>query len=168
MVRAFWVLNRQLMMDWAALRSRTKAWTSLPRVSWSGTRCLRQERDSTLNSISAIPSTSSGQDSTNCRAWACSGTPAVSQSAGPAPPGRSRTATPFGGCSGCPGPPVPLGPPDRLHPPASASDGRNPAWCAVGSPPRAASQLAARRPETGCGCPPAGTRSPADGGPNTP
>ena len=73
MVRAFWVLNRQLMMDWAALRSRTRAWTSLPRVSWSGTRCLRQERDSTLNSISAIPSTSSGQDSTNCRAWACSG-----------------------------------------------------------------------------------------------
>ena len=54
MVRAFWVLNHQSVMDWAALRSRTKAWTCLPRVSWSGIRCLRQERDSRLNSISAM------------------------------------------------------------------------------------------------------------------
>ena len=172
MVRAFWVLNRQLTVTRASFRSCTEAPTSRWSDSASGSRCLRQERDSTLNSISAIPSASSGQDLTNCRASACSGTPAVSQSAGPPPPGRSRTATPCGGCSepapysirGCPGPPVPLGPPDRLHPPASASAGRNPASCAVGSPPPAASQLAARRPETSCGCPPPGTRSPAAGG----
>ena len=54
MVRASWVLKRQLMVAWAVLRSVTRAWTSRPRASSSGSRYLRQERDSTLNSISAI------------------------------------------------------------------------------------------------------------------
>ena len=123
MVRASWVLKRQLMVICASFRSRTEAPTSRWSDSASGSRCLRQERDSTLNSISAIPSASSGQDLTNCRAWGYSGTPAVSQSAGLLGRGRSRTRTPLDGCSGCPGPPAPLGPPDRLHPPASASAG---------------------------------------------
>ena len=64
--------------------------TSRSRVSSSGIRCFRQHRDSTLNSISAIPSTSSGQDSTNCRASGCSEAPAVWQSAGPGPWGGLR------------------------------------------------------------------------------
>ena len=54
MVRASCVLNRQLMVAWAAFRSVTRAWTSLRRASYPGSRCLRQERDSTLNSISAM------------------------------------------------------------------------------------------------------------------
>ena len=54
MVRASRVLNRQLMVALAALRSRTSAWTSLPSASSSGSRYFRQQRDSTLNSISAI------------------------------------------------------------------------------------------------------------------
>ena len=65
---------------------------------------------------------------------------------------------------GCPVPPAPLGPLDRLRPPANAFDGRSPASCAAGSPPPAASQPAAHRPGTDCACPPAGTRSPAAGG----
>ena len=69
-----------------------------------------------------------GQDAsisgTNSRAWGCSGTPAVSQSAGPPQPGKSRTAMPGGGCSDCPGQPLPPRLPGRLHPPASASGGR--------------------------------------------
>ena len=77
--------------------------------------------------------------------------------------GRSRTRTPLGGCSGCPGPPGPPESPGRLHPPASASAGRNPAWYVVQSPPPAANPPEARRPGTGCGCPLAGTRSPAAG-----
>ena len=69
-----------------------QAWTSLPSASSSGSRCFRQQRDSTLNSISAM---------FNQLASGCSGTPAVSQSAGPPPPGKSRTATLGDGCSGC-------------------------------------------------------------------
>ena len=133
MVRASWVLKRQLMVAWAVLRSVTRAWTSRPRASSSGSRCLRQERDSTLNSISAIPSTSSGQDSTNSRAWGCSGTPAVWQSAGPPLPGTPRTATPCGECSSCPGRPGPPRPPDRPRPPAIASVGQSPPSCATNS-----------------------------------
>ena len=83
MVRASRVLNRQWLVALATLRSVTKAWTSRWRASWSGSRCFKQERDSTLNSISAIPSASSGQGPANCRAWGCSGTPAFLQSAGP-------------------------------------------------------------------------------------
>ena len=51
---ASWVLNRQLMVARAAFRSVTRAWTSRRRAGLLGTRYLRQERDSTLNSISAI------------------------------------------------------------------------------------------------------------------
>ena len=157
-------LNRQLMMDWAALRSRTRAWTSLPRVSWSGIRCLRQERDSTLNSISAIPSTSSGQDSTNCRAWACSGTPAVSairraSTAGEGLVQRRRAV----------GVQVVQDHPYHwdlrigfIHQPAHLM-GEILHRAPLGHRHLPPASLAARRPETGCGCPPAGTRSPAAG-----
>ena len=54
MALASWELNVQLMVAPAALRSATKAWTSRRSVSSSGSRCLRQQRDTTLNSISAI------------------------------------------------------------------------------------------------------------------
>ena len=54
MVRASRVLNRQLMVALAALRSVTRAPTSLLRVSSPESRCFRQERDRTLNSISAM------------------------------------------------------------------------------------------------------------------
>ena len=164
MVRASRVLNRQLMVALATLRSVTKAWTSRWRAASPGSRCLRQERDSTLNSISAIPSASSGQGPANCRAWGCSGTPAAWQSAGPLALERSRTATPCGGCSDCPAPLAPLAPPGspgRLRPPASASGRRSPAWCAAGSLLLAANPPRAHRPGTGCGSPPAGTPSPA-------
>ena len=53
MVRASWVLNRQLMVIWAAFCWATEAQTSRRSASSSGSRCFRQERDSTLNSISA-------------------------------------------------------------------------------------------------------------------
>ena len=53
MVRASRVLSRQLMVDRAALRCATKAWTSRRSAVSSGSRCLRQERDNILNSISA-------------------------------------------------------------------------------------------------------------------
>ena len=43
MERASRVLNRQLIPVRAALRSRTRAWTSLPSASSSGSRCFRQE-----------------------------------------------------------------------------------------------------------------------------
>lgn len=42
-----------------------------------------------LNSISAIPSTSSGQDSINCHAWVCGETPASWRCAGSTPPSMS-------------------------------------------------------------------------------
>ena len=45
---------RQLMVDRATFRSVTRDWTSRRRAGSSGTRCLRQQRDRTLNSISAI------------------------------------------------------------------------------------------------------------------
>ena len=54
MVLASWVLNLQLMVAWAVLRSDTKAWISRRRASSLGRRRPRQERASTLNSISAI------------------------------------------------------------------------------------------------------------------
>ena len=54
MALAFRVLNCQLMVAPAALRSLTRAGTSRRSASSSGSRCLRQERDSTLNSISAM------------------------------------------------------------------------------------------------------------------
>ena len=54
MVRASRVLNRQLMVALAALRSVTRASTSLLRASSPESRCFRQERDRTLNSISAV------------------------------------------------------------------------------------------------------------------
>ncbi|CAI8025117.1 hypothetical protein GBAR_LOCUS14542 [Geodia barretti] len=115
----------------AAFRSCAEAPTSRWSDSSSGSRCLRQERDSTLNSISAPGLRRGRLCSANCRASACSGTPAVWQSAAPRLPGRSRTATPRGECSGCPIPPAPPLSPGRLHPPASASAGRSPASCAV-------------------------------------
>ena len=52
-------------------------------------------------------------------AWVCSGTPAYGRCAGPPEPERSRTATPSGGCSGCPKPGGPPGHPGRLRPPAN-------------------------------------------------
>ena len=66
-----------------------------------------------------------------------------------------------GECSSCPGRPGPPRPPDRPRPPANASDGQSPPSCAVGSPPRAATRPAARRPRTGSVCPRADTRSSA-------
>ena len=54
MVRASRVLNRQLMVALAALRSLTRASTSRRRASSPESRCFSQERDRTLNSISAI------------------------------------------------------------------------------------------------------------------
>ena len=51
-------------------------------------------------------------------------------------------------------------PPDRPRPPAIASVGQSPPSCAVGSPPRAATRPAARKPRTGSACPRADTRSP--------
>ena len=54
MTLASWVLNLQLMEARATFRSVTRDWTSRRRASSSGSRCLRQERDSTLNSISAM------------------------------------------------------------------------------------------------------------------
>ena len=54
MVLASWVLNRQLMVAWAVLRSHTKAWIFRRRASSPGRRRRRQEGASTLNSISAI------------------------------------------------------------------------------------------------------------------
>ena len=54
MVRASWVLNRQLMVAWAVLRSHTKARISRRRASSLGRRRRRQVGASTLNSISAI------------------------------------------------------------------------------------------------------------------
>ena len=54
MVLASWVLNRQLMVARAAFRSCTRAWVSRRSISSSGSRCLRQQRDNTLNSISAM------------------------------------------------------------------------------------------------------------------
>ena len=91
----------------------------------------------------------------------CNGTPAAWRSAGLPQPGKSRTATPDGGCSDCPGLPVPPRPPGRLHPPASASGGRSPASCAARSLPPAANPPRAHRPRTGSGYSPSGTRSPA-------
>ena len=110
MVRASWVLNLHWMVARAALRSLTRAWTSRRSASSWGSRCFKQERDSTLNSISAIPSTSSGQDSTSFRAWRCSGTPAAWQFAGPPDLGTSRTGMPDGEWSGCPARPTQGGP----------------------------------------------------------
>ena len=49
MVRASRVLNRQLMVALAVLRSVTKASTSLLRASSPESRFFRQERDRTLN-----------------------------------------------------------------------------------------------------------------------
>ena len=49
------------------------------------------------------------------------------------------------------GPPGPPESPGRLHPPASASAGRNPAWYVVRSPPPAANRPEARRPGTVAG-----------------
>ena len=68
MVLASWILKRQLMRACAWFRSSSRAWTSRQRDASSGRRCLRQLRENMLNSISAIPSTSSGQDSANCHA----------------------------------------------------------------------------------------------------
>ena len=89
--------------------------------------------------------------------------PAVWQSAGPLGRGRSRQGRHSVGVQVGPGPPGPPESPGRLHPPASASAGRNPAWYAVRSSPPAANRPEARRPGTGCGQPSAGTRSPAAG-----
>ncbi len=83
----------------------------------------------------------------NQLAWGCSETPAVGRSAGLPGLERSRTRTPPGGCSDCPGPPAPPPPPGRLRPPASASDGRSPAWSAAGSCRQPAS---GSQPGTGC------------------
>ena len=136
------------------MRSPTKAATSRQRVgSSSGSLWPRQLRDRTLNSISAILS------QPPCLG-VYSETPDASQCAEPRPLGRSRTATLYGECSDCPGPPVPGQPPDRLHPPASAfAPGRSPASCVVRSPPPAASRPGVHRSGTGCKCPAAGTRS---------
>ena len=79
---ASWAVNRQSMLAPAAFRSDTPALTALSRLSSSPLRPLRQARATTLNSISAIPSASSGQDSASFRAWECGGTPAVWQYAG--------------------------------------------------------------------------------------
>ena len=49
-----WVLNLQWMVAPAALRSLTRACTSRRSASSPGSRCFKQERDSTLNSISAM------------------------------------------------------------------------------------------------------------------
>ena len=38
------MLNCQLMVAWVALRSRTSAWTSLPRASSPGSRCCLKRR----------------------------------------------------------------------------------------------------------------------------
>ena len=54
MVRASLVVNLQLMVTRASFRSRTEALTTRWSDSSLGSRWLRQERDSTLNSISAI------------------------------------------------------------------------------------------------------------------
>ena len=54
MVLASWVLNRQLMVVRAALRARTRAWVPRRSACSSGSRCFRQQRDNTLNSISAM------------------------------------------------------------------------------------------------------------------
>ena len=154
MVRASWVLKRQLMAAWAVLRSVTRAWTSRPRASSSGSRCLSQERDSTLNSISAI-----------FNQLPCLGVIVELQPFGNPPGLRSRErlvqrlhAVSVQVVHDDSGPPRP---PDRPRPPAIASVGQSPPSCAVGSPPRAASRPAARRPGTGCGRPPSGTCSPA-------
>ena len=72
MVLASWVLNRQSMVAWAAFRSCTKAPVFRFNVSSSGSRCLRKPRDNMLDSLTAIPSVGSGQDSAYCRASACS------------------------------------------------------------------------------------------------
>ena len=67
MVRASRVLKRQLMVALALLRSVTRASTSLLKCRRAGFR----QRDSTLNSISAIaPYLMRG--SANSRAWGCS------------------------------------------------------------------------------------------------
>ena len=53
MVRASLVVKFQLMVARASFRSRTEALTTRWSDSSLGSRWLRQERDSTLNSISA-------------------------------------------------------------------------------------------------------------------
>ena len=55
--------------DLSLVSLQSKAWTSGQRAVSPGRRCLRQLRERMLNSISATPSTSSGQDSADCRAW---------------------------------------------------------------------------------------------------
>ena len=59
------------------------------------TRFLRQPREKTLNSISAIFS--------QLPCWGCSGTPASWLCAVPPSLGKSGTETPCDGCSNCPG-----------------------------------------------------------------
>ena len=163
MVRASWVLNLHWMVAWRALRSLTRAWTSRWSVSSSGSRCFKQERDSTLNSIPPC--------STNFRAWGvvelqplrirrASGAGNVSYRDA----GRACSEPAPYPIRGCPRPPAPRGSPGKLRPPANASDGRSPPSCAAGSPPHDASPPAAHRPGTGCGRPPSGTRSPAAAG----
>ena len=156
MDRASWVLNRQLIPTRAALRSRTNAWTSLPRASSSGSRCFRQQ-----------PGQHAELDFRHVQPTPVLGGVVELQALGnPSGLGRwerlvqRRRAV---GVEIVQDHPPPPGSPDRLHPPASASGGRSPAWCAAGSPPPAATRPAARRPGTGCGCLPAGIRGPAAG-----
>ena len=61
-MRASWALKLQLMVERAALRRVSQAVMARFRASASRFLPLRQAQLKTLNSISAIPSASSGQD----------------------------------------------------------------------------------------------------------
>ena len=123
MDRASWVLNRHLIPTRAALRSRTSAWTSLPSASSSGSRCFRQQRDSTLNSISAI-----------FNQLPCRGVVELQPFRNPPGIGRWERLVQRRRAVGVE---IVQDHPhhrdlDRLHPPASASGGRSPAWWPLG------------------------------------
>ena len=154
MVRASWVLSLQWMVAWAALRSLTRAWTSRWSVSSSGSRCFRQERDSTLNSIFR-----------HVQPTSVLGGVVELQPIGN-PPGLCRRERLVQGRRTVRVQVVHDHPHHRglrisfVHQP-NASDGRSPPSCDAGSPPRDASPPAAHRPGTGCGRPLSGTRSPA-------
>ena len=81
LLRASWVENRQSMTDFASLRALSSAATSRRSSASSLIRRSRHALLKTLNSISAIPSASSGQDSASCRAWECNETRGVGRCA---------------------------------------------------------------------------------------
>ena len=62
---------------------------------------------------------------------ACGETRGASRCAGPQQPGTSRKGTPYDGYSDCPAPRGSPGHRGKPHPPAIASGGRSPAWCAA-------------------------------------